>query len=64
MSKWATILMLVTWNHVLLPLHHLLQLHPHDLATAGGLQQSENFSQTLVPHLLQVSQQTSLKEHL
>ena len=48
----------------ILPLHHQLQLHPHDLAAADGLQHGQDFSQALVPELLQVAQQTRLKKHL
>ena len=50
-------------GHVL-PLHHQLQLHHHDLAAADGLQHGQDFSQPLVPQLLQVAQQTRLKKHL
>lgn len=43
---------------------HLSQFHPHDFAASSCLQQGQDFGQALVPHLLQVTQQTSLKEHL
>lgn len=46
------------------PFHHLLQLRPHDFATSGCLQQRQDFGQTLVPHLLEVTQQACLEEHL
>ena len=42
----------------------LLALHPHDLAPAHGLDHRDDLSQTLISHVLQLSQKTSLKEHL
>lgn len=44
--------------------HHLSQLHPHGFASSSCLQQGQDFGEALVPHLLQVTQQTSLKKHL
>lgn len=46
------------------PFHHLLQLHPHDLASSDCLQQRQDFGQTLVSQLLELTQQACLKEHL
>ncbi|KAL7842951.1 hypothetical protein AOLI_G00244630 [Acnodon oligacanthus] len=43
---------------------HPLELHPHNFPSADGLQQSKNFCQPFVPHLLQLPQKSCFKEHL
>lgn len=44
--------------------HHLSQFHPHYFASSSCLQHGQDFGQALVPHLLEVTQQSSLKKHL
>lgn len=56
--------MKVTLAYFLPSFHHLSQFHPHYFASSSCLQQGQDFGQTLVPHLLEVTQQTSLKKHL
>lgn len=46
------------------PFRHLQQLHPHDFATSGRLEQRQDFGQTLIPHLFEVTQQACFEEHL
>lgn len=42
----------------------LFALHPHDLAAAHSLDQCDDLGQTLISHVLQLSQKACLKEHL
>lgn len=44
--------------------HHLVSLHAHQLPSGHGLHDGEDLGQTRVPHVLQLTQQTRLEEHL
>lgn len=46
------------------PLHHLLELQPHQVAPAQGLGTRHQSHQLLISHLLQKSQETSFEKHL